>query len=61
MYKKPIEYLCENCKYRGTYIGEDKEDFENWYCRKTILVGSYVPCVRIISCALSETMNKQNN
>lgn len=61
MTKKPVENLCENCKYKGVYRGEDKDNFENWYCRKTILVSSFVPCTRIISCEMTERQENDND
>lgn len=49
--KKPVEYLCEKCLFRGVYSDEeDKDDCSNWFCCKVRLGMSAVPCVGIIDC-----------
>lgn len=41
---------CENCIYRGVYVDEDDNDFENWFCSTARLITECVPCTRIVSC-----------
>lgn len=47
MSQKPYLYLCENCKYKGVYPEGNKDNFEDWFCYKTKLISSYVPCTKL--------------
>lgn len=55
MSQKPYLYLCENCKYKGVYSEGNKDNFEDWFCYKTKLISSYVPCTRIKHCEISNS------
>ena len=55
MSHKPYLYLCENCKYKGVYPEGNKDNFEDWFCYKTKLMSSYVPCIRIKHCEISNS------
>ena len=55
MPQKPYLYLCENCKYKGVYLEGNKDNFEDWFCYKTKLLSSYVPCTRIKHCEISNS------
>ena len=55
MSHKPYLYLCENCKYKGVYPEGNKDNFEDWFCYKTKIISSYVPCIRIKHCEISNS------
>ena len=54
MPEKPYLYLCQNCRHKGVYAKGDKDNFEDWFCWKTKLLTSYVPCTNIKSCEVLE-------
>lgn len=54
MTEKPYLYLCKNCRHKGVYDEGDDDNFENWFCWKTKLLTSYVPCTNIKSCEVSK-------
>ena len=54
MPEKPYLYLCQNCQHKGVYAKGDKDNFEDWFCWKTKLLTSYVPCTNIKSCEVLE-------
>lgn len=60
MSEKPYRYLCENCRHKGVYDEGDDDNFENWFCWKTKLLTSYVPCTNIKSCEVSKQFEKED-
>lgn len=60
MPEKPYLYLCKNCRHKGVYDEGDDDNFENWFCWKTKLLTSYVPCTNIKSCEVSKQFEKED-
>ena len=60
MPEKPYLYLCQNCRHKGVYAKGNKDNFEDWFCWKTKLLTSYVPCTNIKSCEVSKQFEEED-